>query len=148
MSNTTAARVALSLVAAGDSTWHPCACECGDVTKSTYTPGHDARLVSVTLRDVKAGEVALHDAIEYLQRKGTSQALIAKFERAIANHLAREQAKADRKAAKTAGKATVLAEVREVKVGRWTYTGTLVRVDGAEFVDVILKNGTTKRVAL
>jgi hypothetical protein len=112
-----------------------CKCGCGRPTNNTYAPGHDARHVSLMIKEVMDKGTSREAARAQLP----SVALQIKFDNAITNainkaiaRIEREEAKLARKEAKRAAKEaksaaketktkTELIEITEVKVGRWWY---------------------------
>lgn len=74
-----------------------CLCGCGESTRGTFRPGHDARMVSQLVAVVKADSLT-KAGIAKLAKTLPSEALRAKFERAAARATAPKpepKAKAD-----------------------------------------------------
>lgn len=104
-----------------DKTNKPCACGCGETTRSLYRPGHDARHASRVAQEMVGQDDAARRA--WLTNLPTP-ALRTKALR-IYNRLTKQaQAKAIKQAAREAAKATrekIEWEMGYAKVGRWVY---------------------------
>lgn len=123
-----------------------CKCTCGKVTDNTYAPGHDAKHVSLMIREVLAGNIDREAARAQLP----SMALRVKFDNALDNAINKAIARKEREEAKVArlAKRAVKAaerirkeakkaakeetpEYTEVKVGRWWYPiAHIAKMDG------------------
>ena len=111
-----------------------CSATCTSETNRIFAQGHDARMVSILVAQVLSGATTGAGASEAIRRTGASEALVTKFLVALGNAVNKAQAKADRKAARTASKGKPATEVLATradvvvrgKVGRWTYDGQVV----------------------
>lgn len=130
-----------------------CSDECYYGTRNIFHQGHDARMVSRLVDQVVArvgdfAQFSLDDAVTELKRRGGTVRLEEKLRSAVAKAhdqwTKREDAKARKatkaaqpKAARKSAKApaqpqTVRLDGVKAKVGRWTYTGTVTKVDGQD----------------
>lgn len=157
---------------------HPCACGgitfrsfgkdetrvCHAVTKRTFAPGHDAKLKGELIRRQIAGDVVVLASGEVISPVQAAHSFGFGYmvEAGVQNFMAREEAKADRKAARTATAAQRVVERKlakkaeatapkkvTAKVGRWTYEGTL-NDKGTKFTYLDKKGATqeTKKFTL
>lgn len=119
-----------------------CACSatCTSETRSRFAQGHDARMVSLLVKQVVATEIDVEVAAQRVVGAGGSAALVNKLHRAVAN----AEAKADRKQTKPAQR-PVSRKIR-AKVGRWEYEGTLAnrQTDGKLAFFYQTKGGATR----
>ena len=127
-----------------------CACQCGMSTQGRFAQGHDIKFVSKLLTLATTGYLTIDDAHKAL----ASPALIYKFDAALDRRRAkvdaaakrkaeREQARADKLAAKSrAAMAKTIDTPADVKIGRWVYpvfaadadTITYIKRDGSHGV--------------
>lgn len=141
-----------------------CPCGCGtkpNNAKRTFRQGHDARLKGILIRSgatgfkvrlVQDGKVTDKTALQVAQGHGFSDQVktgIAGAEEKIkarADREAQRKAKAtQKKAAKAANSGVAKGDRFPIKMGRWTYEGTVTKVsNGIATLDVERKNDTVE----
>lgn len=107
-----------------------CLCKCGRTTRSTFAPGHDARLAGEVGRAMvglpEAERVALLAKLPSAALQAKARGVWHKAEAKIEARLEREAAKAEARATKAAEAAATpqpewVTVEGGVKVGRWSY---------------------------
>lgn len=58
----------------------PCGCGCGELSGGLFRPGHDSKLLSRLVGEVKSGKTTLDAALDEMTRIGASDKLKAKFQ--------------------------------------------------------------------
>lgn len=60
-----------------------CSEDCMATTGGKFAPGHDARMISLLVTEVKYGDVELEEARAMIRKVGGSESLVTKLDRAI-----------------------------------------------------------------
>lgn len=68
---------------AGGTGGRPCACGCGEACGGLFRPGHDSKLLSRLVTEVKTKGKSVEDAVSEMTNLGCSDKLKAKFEQKV-----------------------------------------------------------------